>query len=86
MKPADLLELGGGRRTPLIQQSESSECGLACLAMLAGHHGLKVDMPALRRRFSLSLKGATLKSLMQIAEGIGSTPGRFAGRSPILRR
>jgi ATP-binding cassette subfamily B protein RaxB len=71
VKPADLLELGGGRRTPLIQQSEASECGLACLAMLAGHHGLNIDMPALRRRFSLSLKGATLKSLMQIAEGIG---------------
>ena len=71
MKPTDLLELGGSRRTPFIQQSEASECGLACLAMVAGRHGLNVDLPALRRRFSLSLKGATLKSLIQIAEGIG---------------
>jgi ATP-binding cassette subfamily B protein RaxB len=71
VKPADLLELGGARRTPLIQQSEASECGLACLAMVAHGHGLKVDLPALRRRFSLSLKGSTLKSLMGVAEQIG---------------
>jgi ATP-binding cassette subfamily B protein RaxB len=71
VKPVDLLELGGARRTPLIQQSEAAECGLACLAMVAGYHGLKTDMPTLRRRFSLSLKGATLKAIMQIAEQIG---------------
>jgi ATP-binding cassette subfamily B protein RaxB len=46
MGPIDLLELSGGRRTPLIQQSEASECGLACLAMVAGRHGLQVDLPA----------------------------------------
>lgn len=71
MRPVDLLELTGARRTPYIQQSEASECGLACLAMVAGYHGLKTDMPTLRRRFSLSLKGATLKAIMGIAEAIG---------------
>ncbi|HEV2080123.1 MAG TPA: cysteine peptidase family C39 domain-containing protein, partial [Allosphingosinicella sp.] len=71
MKPSDLLELSGARRTPFIQQSEASECGLACLAMVSGYHGLHTDMPALRRRFSMSLKGATLKGLMQIAEQCG---------------
>lgn len=71
MAAVDLLELTGQRRTPYIQQSEASECGLACLAMVAGYHGLKTDMPALRRRFSLSLKGATLKAIMGIAEQIG---------------
>lgn len=71
MRPIDLLELGGGRRAPLIQQSEASECGLACLAMVAGYHGLDIDMPTLRRKFSLSLKGATIKTLVGIAEQIG---------------
>jgi ATP-binding cassette subfamily B protein RaxB len=74
MKPVDLLELGGVARTPIIQQSEAGECGLACLAMVAGYHGLKTDMPALRRRFSLSLKGTTLKTLMQVAEQVGFAP------------
>ena len=71
VKPADLLELGGARRTPMIRQSEAAECGLASLAMVAGYHGLDTDMPTLRRRFSVSLKGASLKALMQIAEQCG---------------
>ncbi|GAA4815345.1 peptidase domain-containing ABC transporter [Sphingosinicella ginsenosidimutans] len=68
---ADLLNLTSIRRTPMIHQSEAAECGLACLAMVAGRHGLDTDLPAMRRRFSLSLKGATLKALIQTAEAIG---------------
>ncbi len=48
-------------------QSEAAECGLACLATIAGHHGLHVDLRDLRRRFSVSLKGATLAHLMRHA-------------------
>jgi ATP-binding cassette subfamily B protein RaxB len=66
-----VITTSGGRTTPLIQQSEASECGLACLAMVAGFHGLDTDLPALRRRFSLSLKGVTLKTLVGMAEQIG---------------
>ncbi len=47
-----------------ILQSESSECALACLAMVTGAHGLSVDLADLRQRFSVSLKGATLNQLM----------------------
>ena len=61
----------GGRKTPLIRQAEGSECGLACLAMVAGHHGFETDLTALRRRFQMSLKGTTLKHLMSIAEELG---------------
>lgn len=39
--------------------------------MVAGHYGLDIDLSTLRRRFGLSLKGATLKTLMNIAERIG---------------
>jgi ATP-binding cassette, subfamily B, bacterial CvaB/MchF/RaxB len=49
--------------TPILQ-SESSECALACLAMVATQHGLHVDLPDLRRRFPVSLKGATLQQLI----------------------
>lgn len=71
MRPIDLLELGGASRTPCIQQTEASECALACIAMIAGFHGLDTDLIALRRRFELSLKGATLKQLMHVAGEIG---------------
>jgi ATP-binding cassette, subfamily B, bacterial CvaB/MchF/RaxB len=65
------LHFGRGRRLPVIRQSEAAECGLACVAMIAAHHGNHVELPALRRRFSLSLKGATLTHLVDIAQKLG---------------
>ena len=55
------------RRVPLVLQSESAECGLACLAMVAAAHGLHTDLPTLRQRFNVSLKGATMADLAAIA-------------------
>lgn len=54
-----------------IFQSEAAECGLACLAMVAGSYGYKTDMASLRQRYPLSLKGATLQHLMQLADQLG---------------
>ncbi|WP_017931211.1 peptidase domain-containing ABC transporter [Robiginitomaculum antarcticum] len=58
-------------RLPVIHQTEATECGLACLAMIANYHGHDLDLNALRQRVSVSLKGATLKSLMQMAGDLG---------------
>lgn len=55
----------------MIYQSEAAECGLACLAMVAGAYGYKTDMTSLRQRYPLSLKGATLQHLMQLADQLG---------------
>jgi len=55
-------------------QSEAAECGLACLAMIADHHGLRVELRDLRQRFSVSLKGATLAQLMRHASALGLAP------------
>ena len=64
----DGLNLGfGGPKLPMILQTEAAECGLACLAMMAAHHGLRSDLPTLRQRFSLSLKGATMADLVHLA-------------------
>ncbi|MCA0207487.1 MAG: peptidase domain-containing ABC transporter [Proteobacteria bacterium] len=67
----DLLDLGGKRRTPYIAQSEGSECALACIAMVSGYHGYQTDLIALRQRYGMSLKGANLKQVIQVAEDIG---------------
>ncbi|HSM22892.1 MAG TPA: peptidase domain-containing ABC transporter, partial [Rubrivivax sp.] len=65
------LRLAGGlQRVPLILQTEAAECGLACLAMVAGAHGLATDLPTLRQRFSLSLKGVTLADLVRMADAL----------------
>lgn len=67
----NLLNLTGRRRVPLVLQTEAAECGLAALAMVAGYHGLKSDLSSLRRQFSVSLKGMTLKTLMGMADALG---------------
>jgi ATP-binding cassette subfamily B protein RaxB len=59
-----------GRRTPLILQTETAECGLACLAMIAARYGHRVDLPALRQSHNLSLRGTTLHDLVRIASGM----------------
>ena len=65
----DALRLGlGGRRLPMLLQTEAAECGLACLAMIASQHGLRSDLQTLRRQFSLSLKGATMIDLVRMAD------------------
>ena len=39
--------------------------------MIANHHGHRTDLPEFRRRFSVSLKGASLNRLMGIAQQLG---------------
>ena len=61
----------GHRRTPLILQTEAAECGLACLSMIAGRYGYNVDLPALRQRYNVSLRGTTLQNLIGVASDMG---------------
>jgi ATP-binding cassette subfamily B protein RaxB len=64
----DALSFGGPRRRlPMILQTEGAECGLACLAMVAARHGFDSDLATLRRRFSVSMKGATMADLVRVA-------------------
>lgn len=63
------LRMGGGS-LPLIFQTEAAECGLACLAMVAGFHGHRIDMNTLRRRHPISLQGVTLRGLIEVAKAL----------------
>src|SRR5271165_5964803 len=74
-----LLDFGGRSRLPSILQAEAAECGLACLAMIASYHGHKIDLNTLRRRHPVSLKGVTLRGLIQVANQmhLGCRPLRF---------
>jgi ATP-binding cassette, subfamily B, bacterial CvaB/MchF/RaxB len=74
------------RRTPLIMQSEVAECGLACLAMIAGRYGHRVDLPALRQRHNLSLRGTTLRDLMRIASSMRLATRAVRAEPPHLRQ
>lgn len=63
-----LLKFSGAKRLPVILQTEAAECGLASIAMVAAYHGYKTDLTALRQAHEISLKGASLEELMQIAD------------------
>ena len=67
----EVLRRGRVARTPLILQSEQHECALACLAMVAGHHGRNVDLPSLRLQGGDGGRGAALRDVMQLARGLG---------------
>ncbi len=68
------LRFGFGRALPVFLQTEAAECGLASLGMIACFHGHRTDLAGLRRRFTVSLKGATLAYLMQAAGRLHLAP------------
>lgn len=63
----ELLNFSGRKNLPVIIQTEATECGLACLSMIARYHGHDVDLSGLRQKFSISLKGASLDALIDFA-------------------
>ena len=68
------LRFGHAKRLPMFLQTEAAECGLASIGMVACFHGHRVDLAALRRRFTVSLKGSTLAFLMQVAGRLNLAP------------
>jgi len=57
----------------IIHQTESAECGLACIGMIAGYHGFNTDLNYLRSRFSISQHGVNLKQLLAIENRLNLT-------------
>ena len=58
---------------PVILQADRSECGLACLAMIAGYFGYRSTLRELRAKFRVSLRGTTLASLRDYGAQLGLT-------------
>lgn len=58
------------RDLPVLLQGETTECGLACVAMVAAYYGKRYDMPQLRERFPPSSSGSTLLDLIRIADAL----------------
>jgi ATP-binding cassette subfamily B protein RaxB len=74
------------RTAPLVLQTEAAECGLACLAMIAGRYGHRVDLSALRQRHSLSLRGTTLHDLIRMASDMRLATRALRAELPHLRQ
>lgn len=52
---------------PIVLQSERAECGLACLAMVAGYFGYHTNLNALRQQFPVPARGAGLNDILNVA-------------------
>lgn len=73
MNYLDHLALGFGKKIPVILQTESAECGLACLAMISAYYGYDSDLLTLRQKYPISQKGVTLTTLVKIANKLNLT-------------
>ncbi len=63
----DGISLSGRAKLPMLLQTESAECAIACLGMVLGFHGVRTDVAALRSRHPVSLKGMSLATLSDLA-------------------
>ncbi|GAB1255705.1 peptidase domain-containing ABC transporter [Aurantivibrio plasticivorans] len=67
-----IRELFGGQYVlPAILQAEQSECGLACVAMVASYYGRKIDLNTLRREYAVSARGANIQEIMGVSQALG---------------
>ncbi|MGD8121141.1 peptidase domain-containing ABC transporter [Vibrio sp. TRT 2004] len=62
------LDWGWGKKLALVRQTESAECGVACLAMIADWHGHKISLRHLRTKFGITQHGMSFARLIECAE------------------
>jgi ATP-binding cassette subfamily B protein RaxB len=59
------------RHLPLVRQAEGTECGHACLAMIAAWFGHRIDLVSLRMTHATSANGFSVHAMAQLAEQLG---------------
>ncbi len=59
------------KRVQPILQADRSECGLACIAMVAAHHGHRASLHEHRSKLRISQRGTSLRRLSGFAERLG---------------
>nr|WP_019217956.1 cysteine peptidase family C39 domain-containing protein [Legionella tunisiensis] len=64
-------ELNRRAKLPIIFQSEISECGHACIAMIANFWGHHLDLYALRKINQPSNRGINLLQIKDLLENLG---------------
>lgn len=57
----------------MVMQNEVSECGLACISMLADYYGIEAPLEKLRLKYPTSLHGFTLARLSTIPKRDGAS-------------
>lgn len=68
MDVKSLLMFSRSVKTHLVRQSEASECGLACVTMIANYYGSRLDLRAARKKHNVPLTGMTIESMVNCSE------------------
>ncbi len=56
------------KKIKFVRQSETAECGLACVNMIANYHGYNITLNELRQKFPISSRGMKLSKLIEISD------------------
>ncbi|MEO1418183.1 MAG: peptidase domain-containing ABC transporter [Bacteroidota bacterium] len=56
---------------PFVRQQEASDCGPACIKMIAKHHGRSVSMTKMREYCQTGRRGSSIKHMSEAAEELG---------------
>ncbi|PSV09691.1 peptidase C39 [Photobacterium kishitanii] len=68
MNISSQLDWVWGKKLALVRQTETAECGVACLAMIADWHGYKISLRHLRGRFDVTQHGMSFARLIECSE------------------
>lgn len=58
------------RRLPIVLQDANGECGIACLAMVAGWHGHRLEYAHLKAAYPTTRRGLSLANLAAVADSL----------------
>ncbi|MGB3726343.1 MAG: peptidase domain-containing ABC transporter [Glaciecola sp.] len=65
------LNFNWRKKVPVVLQSESSECGLACLTMVANYYGKQISLREMRLSTPSTERGWSLQTMMQCTHTLG---------------
>ena len=71
-------------RMQLVLQAEKTECGLACLAMVASPYTPNISMRWLRSKYPTSMRGTSLPRLAEISSELGLQTKLYAAQTKAL--
>lgn len=74
-----LLNFRSEKRVEAVLQTEQAECGLACISMVAGYHGVEQSLYELREKYPVTTRGMGLQHLIEVLSdlGLSSRPVKF---------
>jgi len=73
MKLSKPLNFNLFKKIPVTLQTETGECGLACLSMILAYYGGESNLFDLRSKYGVSSRGTTLQTLLNISHDLGLT-------------